>query len=271
MRVARAPHGLRGSQLPQHRRVLEPRHGDLHDPRRHLHAVLRLLQRHARGRRSHPTPTSPSRSAAPSPPSPSTTSSSPRSTAMTLPDCGASHLRRRRSPRRGPGSRRAASKCSSPTSRATSRRCASCSTRGPDVLNHNIETVPRLYRTARPGGRYDRALEVLDRSRTYAPSIPTKSGLMVGLGEEWDEVVATLRDLRDGGLPDRHDRSVPAAVARQPPDGALLHAGGVRRAEANGARDGLRPRASQARSSAARTMPTSRRSPSGARHAVGLR
>jgi lipoyl synthase len=71
---------------------------------------------------------------------------------------------------------------------------------GPDVLNHNIETVPRLYRTARPGGRYTRALELLDRSRTYAPGIPTKSGLMVGLGEEWDEVVATLRDLRDAGV-----------------------------------------------------------------------
>jgi lipoic acid synthetase len=70
---------------------------------------------------------------------------------------------------------------------------------GPDVLNHNIETVPRMYRMARPGGRYDRALELLDRSRTYAPRIPTKSGLMVGLGEEWDELVATLRDLRTAG------------------------------------------------------------------------
>src|SRR4030095_1432322 len=69
----------------------------------------------------------------------------------------------------------------------------------PDVLNHNIETVPRLYRLARPGGRYDRALDLLDRSRTYAPDIPTKSGLMVGLGEEWDEVVATLRDLNSVG------------------------------------------------------------------------
>jgi lipoic acid synthetase len=69
----------------------------------------------------------------------------------------------------------------------------------PDVLNHNIETVPRLYRIARPGGRYDRALQVLDRSRTCAPSIPTKSGLMVGLGENWDELVATLRDLRTAG------------------------------------------------------------------------
>ena len=69
----------------------------------------------------------------------------------------------------------------------------------PDVLNHNIETVPRMYRMARPGGRYDRALQLLDRSRTYAPDIPTKSGLMVGLGEEWDELVETLRDLRTAG------------------------------------------------------------------------
>jgi lipoic acid synthetase len=69
----------------------------------------------------------------------------------------------------------------------------------PDVLNHNIETVARLYRTARPGGRYERALQLLDRSRACAPSIPTKSGLMLGLGEEWDEVVTTLRDLRSVG------------------------------------------------------------------------
>jgi lipoic acid synthetase len=69
----------------------------------------------------------------------------------------------------------------------------------PDVLNHNIETVSRLYRIARPGGRYDRALQLLHRARTYAPDIPTKSGLMVGLGEAWDEVVTTLRDLRSAG------------------------------------------------------------------------
>jgi lipoic acid synthetase len=71
---------------------------------------------------------------------------------------------------------------------------------GPDVLNHNIETVPRLYRTARPGGRYPRALEVLRRSRDIAPPIATKSGLMVGLGEAWDEVVDTLRDLRSADV-----------------------------------------------------------------------
>ena len=67
----------------------------------------------------------------------------------------------------------------------------------PDVLNHNIETVPRLYRTARPGGKYARALELLDRSRAIAPDIPTKSGLMVGLGEAWDEILQTIADLRN--------------------------------------------------------------------------
>jgi lipoic acid synthetase len=69
----------------------------------------------------------------------------------------------------------------------------------PDVLNHNIETVQRLYRTARPGGRYERALQLLERARAYAPGIPTKSGLMVGLGEDWGEVVETLRDLARAG------------------------------------------------------------------------
>ena len=69
----------------------------------------------------------------------------------------------------------------------------------PDVLNHNTETVPRLYRMARSGGRYARTLELLDRSRQYAPDIPTKSGLMVGLGEERDELIATLADLRRAG------------------------------------------------------------------------
>jgi lipoyl synthase len=67
---------------------------------------------------------------------------------------------------------------------------------GPDVLNHNTETVPRLYRMARSGGRYARTLELLERARRYAPGIPTKTGLMVGLGEEHDELVATFEDLR---------------------------------------------------------------------------
>jgi lipoyl synthase len=66
----------------------------------------------------------------------------------------------------------------------------------PDILNHNTETVPRLYKAARSGGRYARTLELLDRSRAYAPEIPTKTGLMVGLGEEHAELVQTFKDLR---------------------------------------------------------------------------
>ncbi len=71
---------------------------------------------------------------------------------------------------------------------------------GPDVLNHNIETVPRLYRMARSGGKYPRSLELLDRARTYRPDIATKTGIMVGLGEEHDEIVAVFDDLRRSGV-----------------------------------------------------------------------
>jgi lipoic acid synthetase len=70
----------------------------------------------------------------------------------------------------------------------------------PDVLNHNTETVPRLYRAVRSGGRYTRTLELLDRSRNYAPQIPTKTGMMMGLGEEQDEVVQVFKDLREVGV-----------------------------------------------------------------------
>ena len=71
---------------------------------------------------------------------------------------------------------------------------------GPDVLNHNIETVPRLYRMVRSGGRYQRSLDLLDRSRRYRPAIPTKTGIMVGLGEDVDEIVAVFDDLRRVGV-----------------------------------------------------------------------
>jgi len=68
---------------------------------------------------------------------------------------------------------------------------------GPHVLNHNTETVPRLYKLARHGGRYDRALELFTRARQASPALPTKSGLILGLGETRDELVATMRDLRE--------------------------------------------------------------------------
>ena len=66
----------------------------------------------------------------------------------------------------------------------------------PAILNHNLETVERLYRLARPGGRYDRALELLARARAIAPEGLTKSGIIVGMGEEWDELLQAMGDLR---------------------------------------------------------------------------
>ena len=66
----------------------------------------------------------------------------------------------------------------------------------PDVMNHNMETVPRLYRQARPGADYENSLELLKAFRARVPGVPTKSGLMVGLGETDEEILDTLRDLR---------------------------------------------------------------------------
>ncbi len=66
----------------------------------------------------------------------------------------------------------------------------------PAILNHNLETCERLYRLARPGGRYDRALQLLANARRMRPDGLTKSGIILGMGEEWDEVVTCMRDLR---------------------------------------------------------------------------
>jgi lipoic acid synthetase len=66
----------------------------------------------------------------------------------------------------------------------------------PDVMNHNLETVPRLYRQARPGADYLNSLKLLKNFKLRHPQIPTKSGLMVGLGETDDEILSAMRDLR---------------------------------------------------------------------------
>ena len=116
------------------------------------------------------------------------------------------------------------------------------SRRGADVLNHNIETVPRLYRMARSGGRYPRSLELLDRSRSYRPDIATKTGIMVGLGEEHDEILAVFDDLRTRWRLDSHHRSVPAAVAEARAHGPLLPSRRIRRVQTGGACDGIRAR-----------------------------
>jgi len=67
----------------------------------------------------------------------------------------------------------------------------------PDILNHNTETVPRLYRVARSGARYERTLHLLERAKEMDSAIPTKTGVMVGLGESTDELLAVFRNLAD--------------------------------------------------------------------------
>ncbi len=66
----------------------------------------------------------------------------------------------------------------------------------PDILNHNVETIERLYRIARPGGRYPRALELLRRAKELDAGLLTKSGIICGLGEDWDELLGAMRDVR---------------------------------------------------------------------------
>jgi lipoic acid synthetase len=70
----------------------------------------------------------------------------------------------------------------------------------PDVLNHNTETVPRLYRAVRSGARYQRTLDLLEKAKDISPNIVTKSGVMVGLGETFDELVEVFRDLGSRGV-----------------------------------------------------------------------
>jgi lipoic acid synthetase len=113
-----------------------------------------------------------------------------------LRDGGAQHFRR--------GHRRRASRSPARSSRRWSpifgaawRLPSRCSDRRlPDVLNHNLETVPRLYRQARPGADYAHSLAFLKGFKARYPQVPTKSGLMVGLGETDDEILEVLRDLR---------------------------------------------------------------------------
>jgi lipoyl synthase len=66
----------------------------------------------------------------------------------------------------------------------------------PEILNHNTETVPRLYKTVRPQAKYMRSMELLKRAKAMDPLALTKSGIMVGLGEKWDEILQVMDDLR---------------------------------------------------------------------------
>ena len=70
----------------------------------------------------------------------------------------------------------------------------------PDVMNHNLETIPRLYKEARPGSDYAFSLNLLKKFKTLFPDVPTKSGLMVGLGETDEEILQVMRDMREHGI-----------------------------------------------------------------------
>ena len=104
---------------------------------------------------------------------------------------------------------------------------------GPDVFNHNVETVPRLYRAIRPGARYDHSLGLLEEAKRLDSGLFTKSGLMVGLGEETSEVLRVMDDMLSAGVDfltiGQYLQPTPSARRRRP----LRHTRGVPRIPAN--------------------------------------
>ena len=102
----------------------------------------------------------------------------------------------------------------------------------PDVMNHNLETVPRLYREARPGSDYQHSLKLLSEFKQRVPGVPTKSGLMVGLGETDEEIVEVMRDMRAHRYRPDHHRPVPGPVHPPPAGPALRGAEAFQRFEA---------------------------------------
>ncbi len=116
----------------------------------------------------------------------------------------------------------------------------------PDVLNHNTETVPRLYRQVRLGARYERSLDMLAYVKQQRPEIPAKSGLMLGLGETLEEVHQVMRDLAREQSRYSHAGPIPAAFAQTPAHHPLRKRRRIRGAQAVGVRDGLPARRERA-------------------------
>ena len=232
------PHRLLLGGLPEPRRVLVARHRHLHDRRQPLHAALRLLRRHRPAGRTPLDPDEPARVAE------AVAALGLRFAVVTcvarddLADggAGADGRHRARDPRALPGHRRrgADRRLRGRRGRAAQR----CSTAGPDVLNHNLETVERLQRKVRPAASYERSLAVLRRAGELAPGLPTKSGLMLGLGERDGRGARALARPARGRRHAAHARPVPAALARSPAGRAL----------------GARPRSSRPGRSAARAL-----------------
>ncbi len=113
----------------------------------------------------------------------------------------------------------------------------------PAILNHNLETCERLYRLARPGGRYDRALALLANARRLVPGGLTKSGVILGLGEQWEEVLTCMRDLRRSDVNILTLGQYLRPSASHLPVARYYTPGGVRRTGRDRDADGLHPRA----------------------------
>ena len=109
----------------------------------------------------------------------------------------------------------------------------------PDVFNHNLETVPRLYLTVRPGARYFASLRLLERAKELMPEGFTKSGLMVGLGESREEIMQVMDDLRAAKVDFLTIGQYLQPTKKHASAGALLDAGGIRRPGKHRPRQGL--------------------------------
>ncbi len=213
---------MRERRLPQHRRVLEPPYGHVHDSGQLLHPAMRILRR-AEGRaaggglrRTAPSGRGRARLWV------CDTPSSPASTGTTARTAGAELLRLDDPCHPGAHSRTAKSRSWSPTSRGRGKRWRSCSMAAPDVLNHNIETVPRLYRQVRIGARYERSLEIARERKSLDPAIPDQERTdgRAG-GDQGRGARHALRDLRATTWEHRHHRPVPAADPDAPAGAAL--------------------------------------------------
>ena len=131
----------------------------------------------------------------------------------------------------------------------------------PDVMNHNLETVPRLYKEARPGSDYAFSLNLLKRFKAAVPGVPTKSGLMVGLGETDDEILQVMRDMREHGIDMLTIGQYLAPSGHHLPVRRYVHPDTFRMFEARGRDDGLHPCRGGRAWCAPATTPTSRRMP----------
>ena len=214
IRTNRSAYGLRRSGLPQHRRVLGEKARDHDDHGRHLHARLRLLQcKDGASRRTR------------------------RQGAGKCGERGCERLALSmwwsrpwtgtiwRTAGQGISRRRirAIRAAAPPTTievltpdflKKGRRRARNGDCGEPDVFNHNLETVPSLYLTIRPGARYFHSLRLLQRAKELDRTMFTKSGIMAGLGEKRNEVLQLMDDLRSADVDFAHHRPIPSAHAK---------------------------------------------------------